>query len=127
MTQKLLIDNKPVSVLLQTIDPSGIADESVRRTVEILLNLIEELNSLVKELREENPRLRSENNRLKGEQGQPDIKAKNLKGELGNHSSEKERQTPNKHSKGSKNESIKIDREEIRLVSPRIAASRCTI
>jgi regulator of replication initiation timing len=87
MTQKLLIENKPVSVLLQTIDPEEIADESVRRTVEILLNLVEELNSQVKELREENQRLRSENNRLKGEQGQPDIKAKNKKGSDGNHSS----------------------------------------
>lgn len=85
----------------------------MRRTVEILLNLVEELNSQVKELREENQRLRSENNRLKGELGQPDIKAKNKKGSDGNHSSEKERQTPKKHSKSSKNQSIKIDREEI--------------
>ena len=98
---------------MQTIDPSGIADESVRRTVEILLNLIEELNSQVKELRDENQRLRDENNRLKGEQGKPEIKAKNNKGEQGKHSSEKERQTPKKHTKSSKNLSIKIDREEI--------------
>jgi FtsZ-binding cell division protein ZapB len=61
MTQKSP-NNSSVSKLLQTIDPSGIADESVRRTVEILLNLIEELNLEVKELREENQRLRSENN-----------------------------------------------------------------
>ncbi|MEH2028364.1 MAG: transposase [Nostoc sp.] len=67
----------------------------------------------VKELREENQRLRDENNRLKGEQGKPDIKAKKNKGELSNHSSEKERETPKKHTKTSKNESIKIDREEI--------------
>jgi len=39
--------NKPVSVLLQTIDPSGIAARTVRRTVEILLNLVEELNSRI--------------------------------------------------------------------------------
>jgi len=82
---------------VQTIDPKGIAARTVRRTVEILLNLIEELNLQVKELREENQRLRDENNRLKGEQGKPDIKALKFKGELGNHSSEKERQTPNKH------------------------------
>jgi len=123
MTQKPPNDSS-VSKLLQTIDPSGIADESVRQTVEILLNLIEELNSQVKELREENQRLRDENNRLKGEQGKPDIKAKKLKGELGNHTSEKERQTPKKHIKSSKNQSIKIDREEIRFVSPKITASR---
>jgi len=72
--------NKSVSDLLQTIDPSGIADESMRCTVEMLLNLIEELNSKVKSLEEENQHLRDENNRLKGEQGKPDIKAKNNKG-----------------------------------------------
>jgi len=112
MTQKPPNDSS-VSDLLQTIDPSGIADESVRRTIEILLNLVEELNSKIKGLESENQRLRDENNRLKGEQGKPEIKAKNNKGEQGNHSSEKERQTPKKHTKSSKNESIKIDREEI--------------
>jgi len=112
MTQKSRPDSS-VSDLLQTIDPSGIAEESVRQTVEILLNLIEELNSQVKELQAENQRLRDENNRLKGEQGKPDIKAKKNIGELSNHSSEKERETPKKHTKSSKNESIKIDREEI--------------
>ena len=105
--------NKSVSDLLQTIAPKGIADESMRHTVKMLLNLLEELNLRVKSLEEENQRLRDENNRLKGEQGKPDLKAKNTKGFTNNHSSEKERQTPKKHSKGSKNESIKIDREEI--------------
>jgi regulator of replication initiation timing len=85
----------------------------MRRTVEILLNLVEELNSKVKDLESENQRLRDENNRLLGEQGKPDIKAKSKKGFTDNHSSEKERQTPKKHSKSSKNESIKINREEI--------------
>lgn len=94
MTQKLLSSEKSVEDLLQAIDPKGIADESMRRTVEILLNLVEELNLKVKGLESENQRLRDENNRLKGEQGKPDIKAKNKKGEHGNHSSEKERQTP---------------------------------
>jgi Transposase IS66 family len=113
MTQKLLESKKSLEDLLQSIDPKGIAEESVRRTIEILLNLVEELNSKVKELESENQRLRDENNRLKGEQGKPDIKGNNKKGLKSKHSSEKERQTPNKHSKGSKNQSIKIDREEI--------------
>ncbi len=112
MTQKQSFDNSGAD-LLQTIDPKGIADESMRRTVEILLNLIEQLQSEVKELREENQHLRDENNRLKGEQGKPDIKAKSHKGLSNNHSSEKERKTPKNHSKSSKNESIKIDREQI--------------
>jgi len=32
-------------IVVQTIDPSGIAARTMRRTVEILLNLVEELNS----------------------------------------------------------------------------------
>lgn len=112
MTQKQLTQT-PVDKLLQTIDPNKIADESLRQTVEILLNLIEELKSEVKELRSENQRLRDENNRLKGEQGQPEIKRKQPREEARNHSSEKERKTPKNHEKGQKNESIKIDRQEI--------------
>jgi len=41
MTQKSEAENL-VSSLLQTIDTREIADESMRRTVEILLNLIEQ-------------------------------------------------------------------------------------
>jgi len=111
MTQKLSSE-KLVSPLLRAVDPRQIADQGVRQTVELLLNLIEELNTKIKGLESENQRLRDENNRLKGEQGKPDIKAQK-KGLQGNHSSEKERQTPKKHTKSSKNESIKIDREEI--------------
>lgn len=112
MTQKLDSSKKSGEEILQTIELKGIADESMRRTVEILLNLIEQLQAEVKELRAENQQLKDENNRLKGEQGKPDIKA-NKKGLTNNHSSEKERKIPKKHGKGSKNETIKIDREEI--------------
>ena len=112
MTQKLP-GEKLVSGLLQLIDPQKIADEGVRQTVELLLNLLEQLNSKVKQLEEENQKLRDENNRLKGEQGKPDIKANQNKGFKKDHSSEKERKKPKKHSKISRNESIKIDREEI--------------
>ncbi|MEH2164287.1 MAG: transposase [Nostoc sp.] len=112
MTQKQDSSKKSGEEILQTIEPKGIADESMRRTVEILLNLIEQLQAEVKELRAENQQLKDENNRLKGELGQPDIKA-NKKGLSSNHSSEKERKNPKKHSKGSKNETIKIDRKQI--------------
>ncbi|MGB3508736.1 MAG: hypothetical protein WBA93_05740 [Microcoleaceae cyanobacterium] len=111
MTQKMIESDKSRSDLLQAIDPKGIADESMRQTVEVLLNLIEQLQSKVKGLESENQRLKDENNRLKGEQGQPDIKAK--KGFENKHSSEQERKTPKQHSKGSKNQTIKIDREQI--------------
>jgi len=45
---------KLVPELLQSIDPRGIADPSLRQTIEVLLNLIEELNLKVKSLEEEN-------------------------------------------------------------------------
>ncbi|BAY81756.1 hypothetical protein NIES267_72060 (plasmid) [Calothrix parasitica NIES-267] len=112
MTQKSEAENL-VSSLLQTIDTREIADESMRRTVEILLNLIEQQQLEIKELREENQKLRDENNRLKGEEGKPDIKANKKKGFKNDHSSEKERKTPAEHHKRSKNETVKIDREEI--------------
>ncbi|WP_233455465.1 MULTISPECIES: hypothetical protein [Nostocales] len=74
MTQKQQQEKNTQLEILQTIDPKGIADKSMRRTIEILLNLIEQLQLEVKELREENQHLRDENNRLKGEQGKPEIK-----------------------------------------------------
>ncbi len=112
MTQKQSPD-KSVSQLLQSIDPREIADSSLRQTIEILLNLIEELNSKVKNLEQENQTLRDENNRLKGEEGKPDIKANKTSGFKKDHSSEKERKTPSKHTKSCKNANIQIDRERI--------------
>lgn len=117
MTQKPSTE-KLVSALLQTIDPKEIADQSMRQTVEILLNLIEQLNSKVEDLEQENQKLRDEINRLKGEQGKPDIKGKKPRGFSQNYSSEKERKLPKKHSKEGKKESIKIDREEILECEP---------
>lgn len=48
MTQKLSPD-KAISALLQSIDPEQIAEEGVRQTVELLLNLIEQLNAKIKD------------------------------------------------------------------------------
>lgn len=112
MTQKSSGGNL-ASPLLQTIDTREIADESIRRTVEILLNLIEQQQAEIKELQSENQKLRDENNRLKREQGKPDIKGNKNTGFKNNHSSEKERKTPTEHNKRSKNKTIKVDREEI--------------
>jgi cell division protein FtsB len=67
MTQKSSAANL-LSEVLQTIDTKEIADESMRRTVEILLNLIEQQQVEIKELQSENQKLRDENNRLKGEE-----------------------------------------------------------
>ena len=104
---------KLVSALLQTIDPKEIADEQMRQTVELMLNLIEQLNSKVIELEAETQKLRDENNRLKGEQGKPDIKANKKKGLKKDYSSEKERKKSKNHRKTSKKTQIKIDRSEI--------------
>lgn len=64
--RKILLSKKLVADLLQSIDARGIADPSLRQTVEVLLNVIEELNLKVKSLESENQKLRDENNRLKG-------------------------------------------------------------
>ena len=58
MTQKIIESDKSISDLLQTIEPKGIADESMRHTVEVLLNLIEQLELKVKGLESENQRLK---------------------------------------------------------------------
>ena len=112
MTEKTSAD-KLVETLLKSIEPSEIADESLRRTVSILLNLIEQLQAETKELRSENQRLKDENNRLKGEQGKPEVKANGPKKSKENYSSEKERNLPKKHIKSSKNALVKVDREKI--------------
>jgi cell division protein FtsB len=88
MTQKTSAD-KLVETLLQSLEPSEIAEES-RRTVSIWLNLIEQLQAEIRELRSENQRLKDENNRLKGEQGKPEVKAKGPKKSKENYSSETE-------------------------------------
>ncbi|HYN44850.1 MAG TPA: hypothetical protein VER35_02525, partial [Candidatus Limnocylindrales bacterium] len=108
----------PEKIILQTIDPREIADDGVRQTIEILLNVIEQLSSEVKKLKEENQRLQDENNQLKGEQGKPDIKANHPRGKNRNYSSEQERKTRKPHEKSSKNASIKIDREEVLKYPP---------
>ncbi|WP_243146991.1 transposase [Scytonema sp. UIC 10036] len=112
MTQKHEGEKSKIE-LLQGIDPREIADSSLRQTIEILLNIIEELNAKVKKLEEENQKLQDENNRLKGEKGKPDIKANKTSGFKKDHSSEKERKTPREHSKSSKNANIQIEREKI--------------
>jgi len=38
MTPKIISQDKSSCNILQTLDPKGIADESMRQTVEILLN-----------------------------------------------------------------------------------------
>ena len=112
MTQESY-SQKLVETLLQSLEQSAITDESLRSTVSILLNLIEQLQAETRELRSENQRLKDENNRLKGEQGKPEVKANGAKKLKENYSSEKERKAPKTHIKGSTNALVKVDREKI--------------
>jgi regulator of replication initiation timing len=97
--------------MLTDVNPYQLQDiESIQRTLVVLLNMIEELKQENDQLRKINQELRDENNRLKGEQGKPTIKPNKKINKK--HSSEKERRTPQKWHKSSKNNEIKISRTE---------------
>jgi hypothetical protein len=99
--------------MLEGFDPSTIEDEGLRQVVIALMNLVESLSAKVAEQAEEIQRLRDEINRLKGEQGKPKIRGNNPAPDL---SSRKERREVKPHHKSSKQDKIKIDREEVRPV-----------
>ncbi len=101
--------------MLEGFDPSTIKDlEGAREAIARLLNLFETMKAENDQLRAESQQLRDENNRLKGEQGQSKIKANKKPGSgSGNYSSEKERRKPKARGKKSKNDKIKIDREQV--------------
>ena len=96
--------------MLEGFDPSTIEDEGLRQVVIALMNLVESLSAKVAEQAEEIQRLRDEINRLKGEQGKPKIRGNNPAPDL---SSRKERRESKPHHKSSKQDKIKIDREEM--------------
>lgn len=99
--------------MLTGFDPETIQDlEGAHTAIRALLNLVEELQAENQALRKEVSELRDEVNRLKGEQGRPEIKPNKKKGERTDHSSEKERRRPKSWHKGTKNDQIRIDRDE---------------
>ncbi len=98
--------------MFDDLDLTRISDEHTRELVVRLLNLIETLAADLRAAQAEIQRLRDEINRLKGEQGKPTIKP-NKPPESTDHSSEKERCKPKEWSKGSKINSIAIDREQV--------------
>jgi len=96
------------------INLDGIVDEKIKETFLSLFSIIEDQAATIYKYRQENQRLRDENNRLKGEQGKPDIKP-NKKKSHDDFSSEKERKKAEdspKQKRGTKNDKIKIDREQ---------------
>ncbi len=100
--------------MLEDLDLSGIHDESARQLIVRLLNLVESLSTELAAAQQEIQRLRDEIARLKGEQGKPHIKPNARSSSTSkNYSSEGERKEPTQRAKRSKNEEIKIDREQV--------------
>lgn len=104
--------------MLDNLDLNAIQDENARELIVRLMNLIEKLSADLRDAQAEIQRLRDENNRLKGEQGKPAIKANTAKRVVTDHSSEKERRKPRRHSKSSKKAKIEINREQVVEVDP---------
>ncbi|GAC1395392.1 MAG: hypothetical protein NVSMB65_14440 [Chloroflexota bacterium] len=103
--------------MLESFDPTTIADETLRAAFILLMNEVERLATENKALKEEVHRLREENRRLKGEQGTPVIRPVTQPPLL---SSEKERHVPRAHRKRAKHAHVSIDRQEIRRVDPQV-------
>ena len=100
--------------MLEDIDLSAIQDESLRKQIRQLLNLLEKQAADLRALQEENQRLRDENNHLKGEQGKPNVKANKMAStETSKYSSETERKQKRKRHASSKKAEIKPNRQEV--------------
>ena len=65
---------KLVETLLQSLDPSAIADESLRRTVSILLNLVEQLQA-------GNPRIKVRKSKIKIRKQSPERRTRQTRGQ----------------------------------------------
>lgn len=104
--------------LLPDLDLAGIADAAARRTVQQVLNVVEDLAQRNAELRGENQALRDELARLKGEQAKPTIRPAARPARATDHSSEAERRTPQPRTPRAKTALLVVDREQ-RLVCDR--------
>jgi len=104
--------------LLPEVDLAGIADTVARRTVQQVLNVVEDLAQRNAELRVENQALRDELARLKGEQAKPVIRPATQPTVPSDHSSEQERRDPRPRTPRAKTALLVVDREQ-RLVCDR--------
>jgi len=103
-----------VDQILQKVDLAGVQDERARECIRLLLNLIESLTADLRKAQAENLYLRDQLNRRKGGGGKPD-RSKDSSAPA-SHSSEKERAEPSEtkqHTKRSKLDRVRIDREEV--------------
>ncbi len=107
--------------LLKQLDLNldSIEDAKIKKTIQVLFNLIEAQAARIHQQQEEIQRLRDENNRLKGEQVKPSIKPNNKNDDDKDEhsqdiSSEKERKGKKRKSKrGTRNNIIEINRTEV--------------
>ncbi len=100
--------------MIEDIDLSTIQDETVRKQIRQLLNLLEKQWTQLRALQEENQLLRDEISELKGEQGKPSVKAsKTPVTKTSQHSSETERKKKRDRHSSSKKDKITVDRKEV--------------
>jgi hypothetical protein len=101
------------------LDLASIADEGTRRTMQALLNLVEQLVAENQALRAELTQVKDELTRLKGGQGRPKLPRGKTSGGSTDYSSEQERRTaPKTWAKRGKQDRVQIDRIERVGVDP---------
>ena len=103
-----------VDQILRKVALADVQDERARECIRLLLNLIESLTADLRKAHAENLYLREQLNRRKGRGGQPDRSQDSSA--PASHSSERERAEPSetkRHSKRSKLDRVRIDREEV--------------
>lgn len=101
--------------MIEDIDLRVVQDETVRKQIRQLLNLVEKQSADLRALQEENQALRDEINHLKGEQGKPKVKANKAASveTASKYSSETERKEKRKRHASSKKAKIEINRKEV--------------
>ena len=104
---------RSVAEAIASLDLATIADAGTRRTLQVLLNLVEEVMAENEALRAENQQLRDELTRLKGGQGRPKIRPGKSVGGSTDYSSEQERRAaPTPWQKRGKQDRVQVDRTE---------------
>ncbi|MDQ5841283.1 MAG: transposase [Chloroflexota bacterium] len=113
---------RAVPEAIASLDLASIADAGTRRTMQALLNLVEELVAENRALRAELTQVKDELTRLKGGQGRPKMPPGKSASSSTDYSSEQERRTaPKTWQKRGKQDRVRIDRTE------RVEVDRATL